>query len=247
MRITSYILQFIVILFLSCKKAEERSCFKSAGDHSERIVSFSGNIDSLFLYDNIIYNLIPDTLEKVVFEGGENLLNFASVKFENNGLTIENKNRCNFLRNYQKKITANIHFNQIRYLYFQGSEPLTALDTLKSGEFRVLIRDGAGSVDLTVENGYTSIVISHGHGDFTLRGKSTITFLNCFTNSFCDATAHTSNQRLIVSSNTQGDMKVNAEGIILEGFIQRAGNIISYGEPSQINLEVNGTGGLIIK
>lgn len=247
MRLDSYIILLMALFLFSCKKAEDRSCFKSAGDDSEQTISISGNIDSLFLYDNIIYNLIPDTVEKVVLKGGENLLNFATVAFENNGLTIENKNRCNFLRSYQKKITANIHFNQIRYLYFQGSEPLTAIDTLKSGEFRAIIRDGAGSVDLTVDQGYTSVVITHGYGDFTLRGKSTITFLNCFTNSFCDATTHITSERIIASSNTQADMKINADGIRLDATIQRAGNIICHGEPSELNLEINGDGGLIIK
>lgn len=247
MRKAFYLLSIVFIFISSCKKSEERQCIKSAGIESERIEIINAPFDSLFLYDNIIYNLIPDTINKVVFTGGENLLNFADLEVESNKLKIENNNKCNFLRSYQQKITANIHFEELNYIFFQGSEPLTALDSIKSSAFRMLIRDGAGSVSLMIDQGYTSIVIGHGYGDFTVKGKTVIAFLNCYTNSFCDATELNVINNLIVHSNTQGDMRVRANSIPLNAKINRRGNIINYGTPSETNLEQVGTGVLILK
>jgi hypothetical protein len=111
----------------------------------------------------------------------------------------------------------------------------------------MLIRDGAGSVNLHVNQGYTSIVVTHGYGDFTVKGKSVIAFLNCFTNSYCDATEFNVSDRLVVSSNTQGDMHVKADGIKLEAQTFRGGNIISRGVPSELEYEQHGSGELILE
>lgn len=247
MRKVIYLVSILFIFISSCKKSEERQCIKSAGDESERIEMISAPFDSLFLYDNIIYNLIPDTVNKVVFTGGENLLNFADLEVESNKLKIKNNNRCNFLRSYQQKITATIHFEELNYIFFQGSEPLTALDSIKSNAFRMFIRDGAGSVNLMIDQGYTSIVIEHGYGDFTVKGKTVIAFLSCFSNSFCDATELYVSNNLIAHSNTQGEMRIRANSIPLEAKINQGGNIINYGTPSVIDLEKVGTGELIMK
>lgn len=229
----------------ACKKADERTCFKSFGENEKRTELIENHFDTLYLYDNIIYNLVPDTVNKIVLEAGENLLNQISIETSGNRLSIQNNNRCNFLRNYQKKITATIHAQELNYINFEGSEPLTTLDTLRSNNFRMFIKDGAGSVTLLVNQSYTSVVVGHGYGDFTISGYSDVAFLNCFTNSYCNAENLQVKNRLIVSSNTQGDMLISAEGIKLEAQTFRDGNIICKGQPSDVEFKQSGNGKLI--
>jgi hypothetical protein len=233
--------------FFACKKAEDRSCFKSVGDYNQRSLPMDTPFDSLFLYDNIIYQLIPDTMNKIVLEGGSNLLKHVSIESGDGRLSVRNNNRCNFLRDYQKKITATIHFEELNYINFEGSEPLNTLDTLRSNNFRMFIKDGAGSVHLLVNQSYTSITIGHGYGDFTVSGFSEVAFLNCFTNSYCNARKLKVKDRLIVSSNTQGDMLVNADVIRLEAQTFRDGNIICQGEPDELDYQQIGNGSLIFE
>lgn len=242
----TYLASVTFLMLFSCKKAEERSCLKTTGEDTYLTIDIDNPFDSLELYSNIIYNLIPDTVNKIVLEGGENLLQHINIEYISpQRYKVSNENKCNFLRSFKKKVTANIHFKELGFLHFEGSENLTTKDTIKGAEFRMIIRDGAGSVKLLVESGYTSIVVSHGFGDFTIAGKSLITFLSCRTNSFCDATELITGNYLRVNSETQGDMKVNANNINLDAIINRGGNILYSGNPTEIDLEKNGDGNLI--
>lgn len=234
----------ISILAFSCKKAEDRSCFKFVGDEVTKTIELQ-QIDSLYLYDNIIYTLIPDTTNYVELKGGENLLNYIECLNNDKKLEVRNNNKCNFLRSYKKKVTAYIHVKEVKYIHFEGAEKLTNEDTLVSGELRLFIRDGAGPVDLTVVNGYMSAAITHGWGDFTLRGMTQTAFLNCNTNSYCNTTDFKVESDLNVYSNTGGNMVINANGANLSATIKRDGDILYSGVPNSINIEDTGEGELI--
>jgi hypothetical protein len=235
-----YILLISITVF-SCKKAEDRSCLKFAGDESTKIITL-GDTDSLYLFDNIEYTIVPDTIDFIELKGGENLLNHIECMYYNDKLEVRNKNKCNFLRSYKKKVKAFIHVQEIRYIHFEGTESLISQDTLKSGELRLLIRDGAGPVELTVENGYMSAVVSHGWGDFTLHGNTSFAFLNCSTNSFCNTSDLKVESDLKVYSNTAGNMTVNANGTNLHASIKRDGNILYTGVPNSIEVVNTGEG-----
>lgn len=243
MRIIGYIA--IVLLLFSCKKAEERSCFKGVGNPSSEEILLSENFDTLYLKDDLIFEIIPDTLNKIELIGGRNLLNHIGVNLAQGKLQIENNNRCNFLRNLSERVTAKIHLKELHYLDYEGTSSLTFLDTLYSGELRVYNKDGAGSIHLLVDVGYLEVVIKYGWADFTVAGTSGYTYLACNTNSFCDARLLRPQIGLNVLSMTQGDMYVNAHNTIFTARIKRAGNIRFVGEPSELNLIQTGEGQLI--
>lgn len=233
-----------LVIFLSCKKAEDRPCLKFVGEESTKTIHLN-KTDSLYLFDNIEYTLIPDTENFVELKGGENLLNHIELLNYSKKLEVRNKNTCNFMRSYKKKIKALIHVKEINYIHFEGTEVLSNQDTLKSGELRLVIRDGAGPVDLTIKNGYTSAAVTHGWGDFTLRGTTYSAFLNCNTNSFCNTVNLIVDTELNVYSNTGGNMTVNAEGSNLFATLNRDGDILYKGDPSSIQVESNSEGELI--
>lgn len=240
-----YLLIFSTFLFFSCKKANERVCFKGTGEKSERIVNSEMEFDSLFLFDNLYYSLIPGNESKVVLTGGENMLEHIEVDFSDGKLSVSNKNKCKFLRSYKNEIHAKIYVNYITYIHYEGSKELKSLDTLHSGELRLIIRDGAGSTDLTLRNGYTSATVSHGFADFTLRGETQYAHLHCSTNSFCDTRSLKVTKELIVYSNTVGKMLVNASQAEFFATITQSGNIEYVGYPSMISLDAKGEGQLI--
>lgn len=239
-----FIIALLVLVSLSCKKAEDRSCFKSIGEKSSLDSSMQA-YDTLMLYDDINYVIVPDTEFKVKVEGGENLIKHIKMVNKNSTLSITNENKCNFLRKLDEKVTVFIHGNGINFVYYEGSESLISKDTLFANELRLFIRDGVGDVDLTIENGYTSAVISHGWGNFTLRGKTSSAFLNCSTNSTCDTRGLMVNNQLNVNSNTQGDMYVNADVELFHCMIHQKGNIYYEGTPSQTSFEYYHEGDII--
>lgn len=243
-------MRLIIILLIglslfSCKKAENRKCFKGSGDNNERIVNTDQDIDSLFLYSDLYYSLEQGNETKVVLTGGENLLSHIQVDFENGKLRIENNNKCRFLRSYKDKIHAKIYVDSITYIYYEGSKELNSIDTLFSSELRLIITDGAGNTDLTLVNGYTSATVSHGFGDFTLRGNTLYSYLHCNTNSFCDTRSFKVQNELNVYSNTVGNMKVNANTNHFVATINQSGNIEYTGTPLLKTLKIEGSGKVI--
>lgn len=245
MEMKNYVLIFGLLLLFSCKKAEDRSCFKSNGEEGERIVSTDMDIDTLYLYDDLYYTLEQGPELKVVLTGGENLLSHIDVDFQNGRLTVRNNNKCNFLRSYKNKIYAKIYVDSISYIHYEGSKELKSVDTLYSNELRLMIRDGAGSTDLTLKNGYTSATVTHGYGDFTLRGNTLFGHLHCNTNSFCDTRSFKVDKKLFVRSNTVGKMLVNANTAYFNATINQSGNIEYIGVPVSKWLQVYGNGQLV--
>lgn len=200
------------------------------------------SFDSLRLYDNLKYVLIQDSIFKVKVEGGENVIQHVKIENENNTLTVKNENKCNFLRSFDEKMTVYIHCLDVNFIHFEGSDQMKSQDTLFSSELRLLIRDGAGEVDLTVNNGFMSAVVTHGWGNFILRGKTLDAFLNCNTNSYCDTRELEVVNTLNVNSNTQGDMIVNANVDDFHCVLHQKGNVYYEGNPLTTSFEYFGEG-----
>jgi len=242
----------IKILFLvltiglfSCKKAHERACFKGKGEESTLDVQISKGIDSLMLYDDLYYTLIQGKESKVILSGGENLLEHVEILTENGKLSIRNKNKCNFLRSFKNKIHVLIYVDSIRSIYYEGSSELKSQDTLFSNELRLTITDGAGNVELTLKNGYTSAMVTHGFGNFTLHGETTSAYLSCSTNSYCDTRYFNVTQSLFVNSNTVANMLINGNTSSLEAVINQTGDVKYIGTPLSKTVKSFGKGKLI--
>jgi hypothetical protein len=241
-RLTSIL---VIFAFLGCKKSEERACWKSTGEEVTVKLPVNTFIDTLFLSDNFLYHLIPDTTEYIEVIGGENVIPFVQV-FETNGrIAITNENRCNFLRSFKKKIRVNIHLKQLRFLRYTGGGEITSSDTIHSSELRVFIVDGGGPVELKVQVGYLEAVIAHGYGDFTFSGNALATFLNCQSNGFCDTRDLSTSSNLRVRSSSSADMRVNAAQTDFIVELYGRGNIRYIGTPNSITTTITGEGELI--
>ena len=110
LRIPLLIVSIFVLLGIhSCKPANERSCFKGAGNKDSLIIELP-HFEKLILGEHMKFVLIQDTIEKVRIYGGENLLDHITI--DTDGLlelSISNDNRCRFLR-YRK--------NEIKFIFF---------------------------------------------------------------------------------------------------------------------------------
>lgn len=239
------ILLLVLVGFYSCKKPTERACFKTAGKESVVEIPFLESIDSLTLYDNLIYLIIPSSENKVEISGSENLISFIDVSVNNGMMVIKDDNRCNFLRSYKNEIYVNIYANDIKFIEYLGSNSLKSKDTLLSNELRLYLKDGAGSVDLTLKNGYTSAIASNGYGDFVLAGETSILYLHCNSNTFCDTRAMKVEEKVTVRSNTVGNIWINADNAVLDVYIQYQGDVGYIGNPSSKKVKIDGKGSLI--
>jgi hypothetical protein len=238
-----FLLLFAVFL-VSCKKPEDRKCAKATGEETSLEIPLD-TFDKLYLHEHLVYELIQDSTDKVVLTGGKNLLNHVAVNVSDGLLDISNENRCSFLRSYKKKIKAEIHFTSLINIHFEGTEPLTNKDILKFDWLTFLIRDGAGSVSLNMDAQQIYATISHGWGDFAFTGNVQYANLNIRSNGYCDLFGMNISDSVTVVSNTQGDVKISAQGIKLKAQTLSDGDIYYKGAPSLIEFDKISNGELI--
>jgi hypothetical protein len=236
----------LCVLFglFSCKKAEDRSCFKATGNEVTKEIQLDA-FEYMELYPHLEYELIQDSLDKLVITGGENVVNFVEASIQDNRLYIRNKNRCPFLRDPKKVIKVAIHFTTLNNLHYEGSERIFSKDTLRLPYFSLTIRDGAGPVDLKLNSEVVFADILHGWGDYTLEGKTKIARIGARSNGFCDTRKLVVTDSIYVASETSGDMYVQVGNLPLYGFIKSIGNVYYSGNPSPIKVVQSSTGRLI--
>ncbi len=237
----SLLLLLVSLFVFSCKKPEDRTCFKFLGSETTKEIQLA-SFDRLDLREHVKYVLIQDSLDKVVLKGGKNLLNLIEVKSESGLLTIENKNRCGFLRNAKKVVVAEIHFTKLVNIRFIGTEPLTNEGTIFTDYFTFYSRDGAGDVTLNLKAIEINAEANHGWCNFTLTGEAQKARICAKSNSYCDVTGLTVTDSLYVASETVGDIKINANNLVIYGYLTQSGNILYKGTPLGVDVLLNGSG-----
>jgi hypothetical protein len=236
-------LLILITLISSCKKPEQRACFKKSGELSSRIYEF-GSFNQLHLKEHLTYKLVQDSTNKVLVRGGSNLLNFVEVMGENGVLTIENKNRCNYLRSYEIP-EVEIHYTKLINILFEGTERLYNDDTLITDYLTITLRDGAGHMELNVKAIDVNAINTHGWGRLTLKGETQSLRANLMGDGKFDFSQVTAINQIKLITSSSVDQRVNAAGIPLHVELNGVGNVYYYGLPSVINTVQYGKGKLI--
>lgn len=242
MRIILVFLVLIQLLF-SCKKTSERTCWKGAGENSDTLISVP-DFTKLYLYENLEYVLVQDSLNKIEIVGGRNLLPFIQVSQKNDGtIEVKDLNKCEFLRYKASPVKVIIHFKNLTYLTFQGTKKLTNLDTLRLSNFQFFMKDGGGSIHLNLNVSSTLLGYNtHGAGDFTLDGFAQKATFNIMTLGSCDTRKLKIGNTISIVSNANAPCFVNGNNIELKAEITGQGNIYYTGAPTSLITHLNGAG-----
>lgn len=240
----SIILLCSTIILFGCKKPEERKCIKSAGDDTEIIVQ-TEDFNKLYLGPHIKFVLVQDTLNYVILRGGKNLLPFIEFTYEDGQLGITNSNKCNFLRSYKHEVEAEIHFNSIYNIKFDGTKELTCPKQINSSYFTLTMIESAGKVNLNLNADLLHLSVERNWGNFDLRGN--VNFLRmAIQGSGFGTTENLQVQDSIhVISKSNENVSINADGVYLRAQTHKDGNIYYIGYPNSIEYDKIGNGELI--
>lgn len=233
-----------ISLLISCRKAENRTCWKGWGKETTLEIPMK-DFDKLFLSAHLEYEIIQDSTNKLVIIGGDNMVNHVGWSIDKGMLRIENNNKCSFLRDERKTIKVEIHCTSVYNIFFEGSEPLNSRGKLKADYFTLYIRDGAGPVALDLDCISVNADISHGWGDYTLRGNVQYAFIGARSNGFCDTRGLTVSDSIYVSNESSGKIKVNTGNLPLYGYLKSNGNIEYIGNPSSVHIVNTGDGKVV--
>ncbi len=244
MRIYFY-LPILILSITSCKKADDRSCFKSVGNSSEIEYSITDEVSYFNLYKGIAYHIYHDSLNKIIIRGGENVISQIEIKQAGDTIDIKNLNKCNFLRNFEKnKITVEIHASKFREIYTQSSDSVLTKTPIKSDYFVYRIDQGGGHSVLDVDVSYLVVISSNGVGSYTLKGKADYADLRVQRMGYGFAQDFNA-LKYRIYSRSSNHIWLNLGNSIADIDISGAGNVYYLGEPSDYVLKKQGAGELI--
>lgn len=242
MKSLTYI-SLILLVMVSCKKPEDRTCWKGHGNQTS--VEFPlDSIHSFYLGKKIKYRIYEDNERKVVIRGGENMIKQIELDYSDHKLTINNLNKCHFLRDHERKIEVDIHYPVYDTLYLTASDSIIFKDTIKSPVLFVEMEEAGGTMLLNVDNVKTEIVVSIGTADYILGGHASSALLKIQDKGYADASNFTSDN-LFAYQNSTSDLYLNLHGAIATVWIAGTGDVYYSGTPDSLSLQGVGSGKLI--
>ena len=232
-----FILCFIVLL--GCSDPSP-NCFKKSGAIVSQIVDVS-EFRTVTVHDNVSI-ILENGTQQVTVSAGSNLISRVNVSVDDQRLTINDNNVCNWTRDYGK-VTINIRHPNLEEVKLLGSGTLSSLDTLFVDNFSIISRDSPSDVYLTLKGNALSIS-TNNVSNFELSG-----YLENLKIGFFYGDGILNAQNLIVNRFDIDHRGTNAMHIhaveSLTGIIQGAGDAIIYYKPKEKDLNIIGPGKLI--
>jgi hypothetical protein len=240
---TGSVILLLVLLSFGCQKSPVFDCFTSTGDmvKEERQI---GQFNTIVVRDNLNLVLRQSNRNRLVVEGGSNLLPKIVTEVTNDSLLeLRNDNRCNWVRSFDKPITVYLDFVDLEEIEYRTIGEVTNLDTLRLDSLSVDVREGAGKIDLILHTPLLHCNLHYGTADIVMKGEAEVSYV------FGDGFGRIDNRDLLssqvyVTNKSSNDMYLHAT-LRLGATIENIGNIYYRGNPDEIGLNRIGSGDLI--
>lgn len=237
------IILFIVFTFFSCKKENAFDCIKPTG----KIISETrdvANFHTILIEDKIDVYLKQDNFN-IIVKAGKNIIHNVVTEIKNETLYISNKNKCNFIRDPQKKIEVYIQLPQLKYLKHTGSGNIYTTNTFIQDT--IIIRmETPGDVYFQTQSKYFG-GSTHGNGDLYVSGQTDFFYYNFNGTNFIYADNLKINQYAYLESHSVGNAYVNIDNIGMDAVLFSNGNIYYTGNPQYLKYTSKGKGNVYKK
>lgn len=239
--------KLLVLLFLlplvycGCNKSGG-DCISSTG---KIILQYRGNpaIDSINMADYVNLIITQDTINAITVEAGEHIIDGITTKVENGELIIRNVNSCNWTRDYGKPVNVHVRVKNLQLINYNSSGNITSTNEITTRKFRVNVNDGCGSINIKVNNEFSSFVEQMGTVDFVISG--TVIFFDIFSQGYgpfhCDGVL---SPYVYVTSRGSNDCYVKSVRELTVNILS-IGNVYYTGNPETIRQNISGKGKLI--
>jgi len=157
----------LILAFVSCSKENTFDCFKSNGDDVTDVRQ-TGAFTIVEVNDQINLNVVNGPEFKVEVTAGKHIIKNILTTVKNNTLSIDNNNKCNFVRGYKRQVTVTVTVPKIKKVSNLGVGTVF-FDNNFSQDTLLLLAESSG--DIHVNGTYKEIrTTSHGNGDIFLNG-----------------------------------------------------------------------------
>lgn len=227
--------------FNSCRKADPTDCFKNTGADITQVREVS-YFDKIILNDNVNLVLTQGDDYSISVRGGKNVLKKVRTDIDDKVLKIENRNTCNWMRNFNREITVYANIKQLNEIEYRGSGDIRCENTITGDSLVLNVWEGAGKVELDVDVERNHIYYHIGTADIFYKGDAHLSYITG--SSF--GPIYAQNLKTVftyITSNGSNNLYVQT-ALKIEATIASLGNIYYWGdaEPSLIK---TGSGSLI--
>lgn len=234
---------WIILTYAGCKKPEDRTCFKSFGNPSSKIIEFS-SLSTIDVYDDISLNLIQDSLNYLEIKDYKNTIKDIEVTFDSGELSIKNNTSCKIFRTRKKHPSINLHFSSIKKLNLYGSGNINSVTTWSQDSIDIFSEEAAATLALDVKANDVHLYLKNGAIDGAIKGSSQSVY--CYQSGYSLVQLNELiTPYLHFAAATTGDVKVYSSSF-LHIELWNTGNVFYYGNPTNILItEQHRTGKLI--
>ncbi len=241
----------LIIALYSCNNENAPDCFQDTGEIVRMEVDLV-DFSKITVFEKITLIVKQGDTQKVEIETGEFLLNEISAKVEDNRLIVRNGNGCNFFRDYglTKIYVTSPNITEIRS---STGLPIRSEGVLGYPSLRLYSEsfidpeaettDGEFELELDAE---IVEVIVNGIAYFKLKGNTgNLNVTVAAGDSRIEAESLLANNVRLNHRGTN-DVQINPQ-LSISGVIRGTGDVVSYNQPTTIDVEELYTGRLIFK
>ncbi len=223
-----------------CQKENQFDCFKSTGK-TETHVRLLEPFSTIQIFDNFEVELVKDTAYFIELTAGDNLMANLETTVTDGSLTLQNINKCNWVRSHKREIKAVVHAPSFSRIIHDGINTVRTKTELEQDTIRLDVTD-AGDFDVQLKS--TKIYCTlYEYGNITLKGSASLLVFENFGVGKIYAQQLKAKQ---VWGNVfgQGDNHVFPIDFLATTF-RNSGNVYYYNQPAETERQGSGSGQLI--
>lgn len=148
-------LLFVGFLF-SCSPDPFSDCFNSSGPEVTITQPLPSHPGVLELKDNVDVVWHRSDSSYLVLTCGRNLASKVTTDLKDGILTIRNRNRCNWVRDYKREMQVDIYCKEPHAFYFKGYGDFRTADTLQAQEMEIH-QFGAGKSEMLLHSHHLAV------------------------------------------------------------------------------------------
>jgi hypothetical protein len=195
------------------------------------------------LNDYIQYELCDTNYYGVVITSPGNLIPDIETEVNEGKLTIHNRNTCNFVRSFKKKITIRICAPTFTNVQNFSTGDIRTVSAIRSSKFLMENRDVAGVHQLEVDADTVIINIHTGVCDVVLQGRTQVISLFNQGLGTLDARAVSASKAFVNNSSANKVFVYSTDYLFT--VINSSGSVYYSGSPSLIDFDQQGQGQLL--
>lgn len=166
----SILIGWLALACLSgCRKEQWDDCLTGTGDivMDERFIT---GFDAIDLGDRFDLEIVPDTVDRVILETGQRLLEQMRTEVVDGTLVIRDNNTCNWVRRFDVTMVAHVHCRDLRELVCRGTGEVTCTGPLTVGAFNLQVYNANSTISLDLATGSCTIGNNVGASDISAHG-----------------------------------------------------------------------------